>query len=135
MRREVVELIDDLDGGPATCTIEFALDGTPYTIDLSDANAERLRGTVEFYRSRARRRSSGTGRPYRLTQVADDPAVVRAWAQARGLIAGNQRVTARIRALFAEAKKAGDTFADPTPVSRGGRAAAPAPVLFSSPRS
>jgi hypothetical protein len=41
-QRTVVELTDDLRGGPATRTIEFGLDGKSYVIDLSDANAERF---------------------------------------------------------------------------------------------
>jgi Lsr2 len=130
MQREVVELIDDLDGGPATGTIEFGLDGKFYVIDLGDANAERLRSTMERYRAQARRLAPGTGRPYRHTQVPDDPRVVRAWARDRGHITGSQRVTQRIRALYAEAKRAGDTFADPAPSSR--RPATPPPAVFSS---
>jgi hypothetical protein len=132
MRREVVELIDDLDGRPATCTVKFGLDGKFYEIDLSDANAERLRSTVEPYRAHARPLAPGTGRPYRQTQVSDDPQVIRAWALARGEISGNQRVTPRIRALFARAKRAGDTFADPAPTSREDRPATPPPAVFSS---
>jgi hypothetical protein len=133
MRRQVVKLVDDLEGGPATRTVEFGLDGNSYVIDLSDANAERLRDTMEFYRARARRLAPGTGRPYRQRQVSDDPQVIRAWAIARGHITGTQRVTSRIRGLFAEAKKAGDTFADPAATNRGRSSATPPPAVFSSP--
>ena len=36
-------LDDDLDGGPAAETVKFDLDGTAYTIDLSQANAAVFR--------------------------------------------------------------------------------------------
>jgi hypothetical protein len=39
-------LVDDLDGGRASTTVEFGLDGTSYAIDLSAENAARLRGVV-----------------------------------------------------------------------------------------
>ena len=40
MAREVIEkLIDDLDGGEATETVTFGLDGASYEIDLSKKNA------------------------------------------------------------------------------------------------
>jgi hypothetical protein len=50
-----VELVDDLDGSPAQETIEFGLDGTLYTIDLSSVNARQLRATFEPYVAGARR--------------------------------------------------------------------------------
>ena len=39
-------LEDDLDGGPADETIRFGLDGAHYEIDLSSANAARLRDAI-----------------------------------------------------------------------------------------
>ena len=52
-RKEVVELIDDLDGrqiqqgeGQA---IRFALDGRALEIDLNNKNAEKLRTTLARY--------------------------------------------------------------------------------------
>lgn len=44
MARQIITLLtDDLDGGEADETVNFALDGTGYQIDLSEANAARLR--------------------------------------------------------------------------------------------
>ena len=39
-------LEDDLDGGPADETVRFGLDGGQYEIDLSNANAARLRDAI-----------------------------------------------------------------------------------------
>ena len=38
-----IVLVDDLDGTEATETVTFGLDGVSYEIDLSAANATRLR--------------------------------------------------------------------------------------------
>ena len=38
-----VLLVDDLDGGEATETVAFSLDGNSYEIDLSSENASKLR--------------------------------------------------------------------------------------------
>ena len=39
----IVKLTDDIDGGDADETIQFALDGKSYEIDLSSANASKSR--------------------------------------------------------------------------------------------
>jgi len=43
------KLVDDLDGGDADETVKFALDGVQYEIDLSSANAEKLRDVFAPY--------------------------------------------------------------------------------------
>lgn len=51
---------DDLDGSLAATTLEFAFDGIAYSIDLSEANAMRMRDCLEPYiraASKASRRS------------------------------------------------------------------------------
>ncbi len=48
-KRTIHVLIDDLDGGDADETITFGLDGKQYEIDLSDANAAKLRAALEPY--------------------------------------------------------------------------------------
>ena len=44
-----VILTDDLDGSEAEETVQFAIDGVSYEIDLSAANAEALREAVAAY--------------------------------------------------------------------------------------
>ena len=51
----VVTLVDDLDGSRATETVEFALDGKTYEIDLSSTNAGKLRDALACYTAAARR--------------------------------------------------------------------------------
>jgi hypothetical protein len=108
-RREVLELIDDLDDqvlrdGDGE-TVTFGLDGTEYEIDLSTKNAARLRSALEPFVS-AGRHSIGKGRSSTrptVTRVdtAADPAAVRAWAAAHGIPVSNRgRVPADVVAKF-----------------------------------
>jgi hypothetical protein len=54
-----IVLEDDIDGGEATQTVTFALDGTNYEIDLNDNNAERLRDALSAFVGHARKVSGG----------------------------------------------------------------------------
>ena len=65
-QKTVVSLIDDLDGqSEADETVEYALDGVTYEIDLAKDNAEALREVFAPYIAAARRTGgrarSGTG--------------------------------------------------------------------------
>ncbi|MFL6075334.1 MAG: Lsr2 family protein [Mycobacteriales bacterium] len=102
-KRTVVELHDDLDGGPATATVSFGLDGIQYEIDLSSANASQLRKVLEPYAEVARRLSP-TGRPYRTTVLDADPRAIRAWAHKNGLeCPANGRIPAAVREAWRRA--------------------------------
>jgi hypothetical protein len=82
-----VHLEDDLDGGPADHTVSFALDGKDYEIDLSDANAEKLREALRPFVAAARKTPTGNGRTKRTTSTsssAGETAAIRAWAKANG---------------------------------------------------
>jgi Lsr2 protein len=56
-QKEVVSLVDDLDGTSSDdiTTVNFSLDGTNYEIDLTDRNAGHLRDNVANFVSAARR--------------------------------------------------------------------------------
>ncbi len=82
-QRVVVTLSDDIDGGEAEETVAFGLDGKSYEIDLSAANADKLRDALLPYLQAGRRRSR-SGKAYKRTSVAPDPAAVRAWARSHG---------------------------------------------------
>ena len=49
----IVRLTDDIDGEDADETVRFALDGRSYEIDLSAANASRLRVALQPYIEKA----------------------------------------------------------------------------------
>ncbi|WP_448614063.1 histone-like nucleoid-structuring protein Lsr2 [Modestobacter sp. URMC 112] len=89
------KLIDDLDGGDATETVSFSIDGkTTYEIDLSEQNAKDLRAVFDKYVSAARKVGSmsksgstnkGRGAVRHTTTDSIDPAAVRAWAKGQGI--------------------------------------------------
>src|ERR1700742_2890665 len=70
-----VLLVDDLDGGEATETVSFGLDGSSYEIDLSSANADKIRKELALYTEKARKVSA----PARRRR-----AEIREWAKQRG---------------------------------------------------
>ena len=73
-------LEDDLDGGPADETIRFGLDGAHYEIDLSSANAARLRDAIRPFVAKSRR-VQGTAAPIKRNP---ETAAIREWAKANG---------------------------------------------------
>lgn len=61
VQRTIVHLVSDLTKKPADESVKFALDGSSYEIDLTTAEAARLRNALERYvrngrRMKARRR-------------------------------------------------------------------------------
>ncbi|GAA2453148.1 Lsr2 family protein [Streptomyces glaucus] len=103
-QKVVVTLFDDIDGSEAAETIAFGLDGKSYEIDLSEANAEQLRKALAPYVAAGRKRSR-SGRTYQQTEVAPDPAAVRAWAQANRMeVPARGRIPKRVYEAFADAR-------------------------------
>ncbi len=102
-----VVLEDDVSGGPADETVRFALDGVSYEIDLSTANAERLREALAGYVAVARRIAtrSGDGRGRRGTGRAaasgGQTGAIRAWARSNGFeVSERGRISAKVRAAY-----------------------------------
>ena len=103
-----VLLVDDLDGGEASETVSFALDGSSYEIDLSGKNAEELRDAFAKYVGAARKagratasssRSSGSGRRGGggTSMDRDQAAAIRSWAKKQGLqVSDRGRIPATI---------------------------------------
>ena len=99
-KRTQVTLVDDLDGGAATASVTFGLDGTNYEIDLSARNANALRKVLAAYIEHARKMTNPKrGRSRAFTRIATDvdPAAVRAWAASNGVqISPRGRVSAAV---------------------------------------
>jgi len=96
-----ITLEDDLDGGDATETVSFGLDGKNYEIDLNDKNAKALRDTLARYVGAARRaggRSTGTRR---RTQMGASAREIRDWARSNGFqVPDRGRIPANVRESF-----------------------------------
>jgi hypothetical protein len=92
-QKVTVSLVDDLSGSQADETVTFGLDGKTYEIDLSSANAGKLRDALANFVGAARK----AGRPSRVNgSVAAAPArsasvdreqnqAIREWARKRGM--------------------------------------------------
>ncbi|MFF7725950.1 Lsr2 family protein [Streptomyces sp. NPDC008001] len=103
-QRVVVTLSDDIDGGEAAETVTFGLDGKSYEIDLNTANAKKLRAVLAPYLE-AGRKQSRSGKAYRRTSVAPDPAAVRAWARSHGMdVPPRGRIPKRVYEAFNSAE-------------------------------
>ena len=68
----IVKLTDDIDGGDADETVQFALDGKSYEIDLSAANATKLRDALRPYIEKGRA-TAAVAVPDRHGRVARRP--------------------------------------------------------------
>lgn len=105
-----VLLVDDLDGVEADETVTFALDGKTYEIDLTTANADKLRGLLEPFVKGGRKtggRSSAGSRGRALVKRAEgEPSAeeLRAWAKANNYEVNDRgRVPASIKEAYAAA--------------------------------
>ena len=87
MARQISEvLIDDIDGGSAAVSVQFAYEGKSYEIDLNKRNAKKFDDSMKPWISAGRRVTAKSGTARRST-TASDPAYlaqVRAWAKANG---------------------------------------------------
>lgn len=89
MRKIQVILLDDIDGSDAERTVQFAVDGASYEIDLSKANIAKFEDALAPFIEKATKvgsRSSGRGRSRgaaggRTSKAAE----VRVWARAQGI--------------------------------------------------
>ncbi|WP_410619693.1 histone-like nucleoid-structuring protein Lsr2 [Amycolatopsis sp. cmx-8-4] len=125
-QKVLVEMLDDIDGSPASHTVPFGLDGVSYEIDLSDENAAALR--EELSRFIAAGRKTG-GRKVRVATGQSTAAssadrersrAIRAWASENGYdVSERGRLSSEIVNAYDEAQL---------------QAAAPAPARKRAPR-
>jgi Lsr2 len=81
-----VTLQDDLDGGPADETVQFAIGGTGYEIDLSTRNAAAFRRQLAPFIAHARKAGRGLRRqPGRSAATRERSGDIRAWAKDQGI--------------------------------------------------
>jgi hypothetical protein len=110
-KKIITVLTDDLNGETADRTVEFALDGISYTIDLSDVNAGKLRKALEPYLAAGTRQGrvgggSGRRRPARpdvpVTRTGrDENKAIREWALNNGrTISARGRIPTEVVAAY-----------------------------------
>lgn len=104
-QRVNVVLVDDLDGSDADETVTFALDGTEYEIDLSSANAAKLRDSLAVWVGHGRRvggrRRRGAAVSKNGSKSAASPAEIREWARNNGWdVPDRGRVASEVREAY-----------------------------------
>lgn len=103
-RRMVEVLTDDIDGGDATTSITFSIDGTNYVIDLNDENSAKFHETMKKWTSAARKAIKGGASPVRASRSRSgnsNLAAIREWADANGYkVSGRGRIAADIVAAY-----------------------------------
>jgi hypothetical protein len=98
-QKTIVHLVDDLDGSDAHERVIFSLDGVEYSIDLSDANAAKLRNILAEFVVSAQRTGGHKQRGDRAQNQA-----IREWSRANGEILSDRgRLPADLIARFAAA--------------------------------
>ena len=109
-QRVQVILVDDVSGGEASETVEFALDGVTYEIDLDNQNATRLREDLAPWIGQARR--SGGRRQTRRRAGAggtssgrsEELAKMREWGRENGFkVSSRGRVSQELQDAYAAA--------------------------------
>jgi hypothetical protein len=104
----IYQLVDDLSGEAIADgegeTVRFAIDGVSYEIDVTKANAAKLRKAVAPY-AEAARRVVGTRSPQGRRRSAGSSdrnlGEVREWARAKGLpVSTRGRIPAEILAEY-----------------------------------
>lgn len=105
-QRVQILLEDDLDGSEAAETVNFAVDGIPYEIDLSTSHAAQLRDDLAKWVGHARK-VRGSGRRASTTKAAGpraDLSKVREWARGKGYeVSDRGRVAAHIQEAYDKA--------------------------------
>jgi hypothetical protein len=116
-QKVLVQFVDDLDGSVSddVSTVTFALDGVSYEIDLREANATKLRDSLEDYVASARRvggrikRSTTPAAPAAAAAPAkpsdarskEQTKAIREWARKNGHdLADRGRIPANVIAAF-----------------------------------
>jgi len=100
-RRTTVTLQDDVDGGPADVSLQFAIGGVEYEIDLSQKNAARFRSQLAPFIEHGRKIGPRRRRTVRTAESRQRSREIRAWASAQGIeLSGRGRIPAHVAAEY-----------------------------------
>jgi uncharacterized protein YoxC len=103
--------VDDIDGTEAAGEFTFAVNGTSYAIDLSEANVKEfeaaIAGFVESARKVGKLATASTSKNSRasstLRQSREQTAAIREWARKAGYnVSSRGRIPAEVQKAFSE---------------------------------
>ena len=109
-RRTIIELVDDLDGRALKQgegeTVDFGVDNVEYSIDVSKANADKLRKALSPYVQAARTvsRRGRRGRPRRGVRDREQIKAIRDWAKQNGYkVSDRGRIPSEVQEAYDKA--------------------------------
>lgn len=105
-QKVIVQLLDDIDQTPADETVRFALDGVNYEIDLTTANAAKLRDSLAQWTGHARRTGGrkSTGRGTASGPARSDLNEMREWGRKNGFkVSDRGRVSRELQEAYDKA--------------------------------
>lgn len=108
-QRVQILLEDDIDKSEAAETVNFALDGVNYEIDLSASNASKLRDDLATWTGHARkvrgtRRATSTARSGAPAAGRQDLNKMREWGRSNGFkVSDRGRVSGELQEAYARA--------------------------------
>ncbi len=102
-----VLLVDDINGAEAAESVSFSLEGVSYEIDLTAANAKKLRDDFATWVGHARRSAGRKSTRRGTTATAlrrGDLSAVRVWARNNGhKVSDRGRISADVLAAYDKA--------------------------------
>jgi hypothetical protein len=101
-KRVHVVLEDDISGGTADETVSFGLDGSSYEIDLTKANADKLRNALSQYVAHGRKMGSGRARRGGSARTdREQLQAIREWARRNGYeVSDRGRISSKVVEAF-----------------------------------
>jgi len=103
---KVFTLVDDLDGTPATQTVQFDAFGRRYSIDLSDKNAAELNAVLTKYASAGTEIVSPNRIAAKSIRTPGELNEIRNWARSQGhSVSDKGRIPEHIISQFEKAQK------------------------------
>ncbi|MFD7161609.1 Lsr2 family protein [Kribbella sp. NPDC059898] len=108
VQRTTIRLTDDLDGSDIPAgkgqTVQFALDGASYEIDLKTKHEATLRRALQPFIAAGRRSAPSRRGPRRSAAEAAETRRIKAWARENGYqVADRGRVSRRVREAYNQA--------------------------------
>lgn len=133
VQQVLVQLVDDLDGETTddVSTVSFSLDGVHYEIDLTEDNAERLRGQMAVFVENGRRTGGRvnrrSGRAASKAPANGEAEAIREWATENGYkLSSRGRLPKHVLEAYKHAKESAGTgqrsVGPATKGQQGGRA-------------
>lgn len=101
-----ISLVDDIDGTPITAgnggNIQFSVNGSTYSIDLSGENIARLNDALAPFVSNARKVTAAGTKARRVQGPRNsDVAAIREWARENGVeVSERGRISASVREAY-----------------------------------